>query len=276
MFINFNGDIVPTDTPLVGAENRGLRYGDGIFETMRLKEGLLRLSDFHFERLFDSLRLLQFDLPEYFTKQYLLGQVQALCERNGQWEAARVRLSVFRGDGGLFEKDKDLPNYLIHSTPLIPGRDTNREPLRLGFFPDARKAIDRFSNLKSNNFLIYVMAARYAMQAGLDDCFILNCQEMVCETTFANLFCLKDQVLYTPALSQGCVAGVMRRWLLGQFAKHSVPLVEQPISREFLQGCEEVFLSNAVQGILPVGFLEGRVLSQSNTHRLNKLLPDIC
>jgi branched-chain amino acid aminotransferase len=273
MFINFNGDIVAAASPLVGAENRGLRYGDGVFETMRVIRGRLLLAEYHLERLYNSLSLLQFDLPGSFTPDFLVAQILAICEKNGISKAARVRLSLFRGDGGLYETGNNQPLYLIESRPI--STQVNQDPIRLGIFPDARKAVDRFSGVKSNNFLIYAMAAKFAITHDFDDCLILNSQEMVCESTIANLFCFADGKLYTPPLSQGCVAGVMRRWLLSQLETLNYPVVEQPISVGFLQGSQEIFLTNAVQGIRPVGFLNGRPLGEANTQLLQQHLPDI-
>ena len=81
-YINFNGTFLPEGSPIAGADNRGLRYGDGLFETMKYKNGGIVLSDEHLERLWNGLGRLQFDLPKLFTKDYLMNEVLQLVEKN--------------------------------------------------------------------------------------------------------------------------------------------------------------------------------------------------
>jgi branched-chain amino acid aminotransferase len=68
-FINYNGKILDENEPIVAAQNRGLRYGDGIFETMKLKNGRLILSDEHFARLWKGMQMLQFDIPKLLSPE---------------------------------------------------------------------------------------------------------------------------------------------------------------------------------------------------------------
>ncbi|HEY4064607.1 MAG TPA: aminotransferase class IV [Puia sp.] len=249
-FINFNATILPSVTPLLTADNRGFRYGDGIFETMAVKNGRIRLGGYHFERLATGARLLQFEIPFSLIPGQLTHQIQELCERNGHSLSARVRLVLFRKDMGLPDAEDPLPDYIIQSWPLAPGDDElNTKGWSLGIFPDGRKACDPLSNLKSNNYLLYVLAASYARKQGSDDCLVLNSQGRIADSTIANLFYIRQNKIYTPPLSEGCVAGVMRRRLLELLPSAGFECSERPVTIEDLACADEVFLTNALKGI---------------------------
>src|SRR5262245_60770046 len=98
--ININGRIQPGDEPALLVSNRGYRYGDGLFETIKVANGKILLETYHFERLFAGLVLLQFEIPKLFTSQKLSREILDLCIQNECKELARVRLSIFRGHGG--------------------------------------------------------------------------------------------------------------------------------------------------------------------------------
>src|SRR5690606_18679385 len=84
-------------------------------------------------------------------------------------------------------------------------------------YPDAIKHHDQFSDIKSANYLPYVMASRFAKLNHFDDALLLNTNGMVADASIANIFLLKNKKLFTPSLSQGCIAGVMRRWLIENY-----------------------------------------------------------
>lgn len=248
--INYNGSLINSNQPVLTAENRGFRYGDGIFETIRVSNGRMPLGPLHFDRLFSGMELLQFERPAHFTAGMLTAQIEELCKKNGHSAAARVRLVIFRGNGGLYDPENHLPNYIIQTWPLAQGTmQLNEKGLSVAVFPDGRKTMDGYSNLKSNNYLVYAMAALYAKKHHLDDCLLLNSAGRICDSTIANIFCIKDGTVYTPPLSEGCVAGVMRSHLLQLPGKTDYPIFEKKMDEEFVQQADEVFLTNAVQGI---------------------------
>jgi len=252
--------------PVIGADNRGLRYGDGLFETMRICDGVIGLEAFHFDRLFDSMGLLHFELPVTMTREALASQIQELCRRQGHLSSARVRLMVFRGDGGLYDPSNHFPNYLIQSWPVEPlSPALNSNGLWIGIFEDGRKSMDRFSNIKSNNYLLYAMGALHAKNQQLNDCLILNSHDRVCDSTMANLFCIKAGIVYTPALSEGCVAGVMRRNILERLPKSGIPVREIQMDPGFLLTAQELFLTNAIYRIRFVQRFGDQLYSRSLT-----------
>lgn len=241
---------------------------------MAVKNGRIRLADLHFDRLTAGARYLQLGLSSPFTAEQLAGEVGTLCEKNGHSVSARVRLVLFRGEGGIREGGISdgqgaLPNYIIQTSPLPPANDEfNRDGLSIGLFPDARKACDPLSNLKSNNYLLYVLAGIYGQKQGNDDCLVLNSQDRIADSTIANLFFVKAGRIYTPPLSEGCVAGVMRRFLLGMLPAAGFDCSEKPVTVEDLAGVDEIFLTNALKGIKWVGSFRARTY----THRLTRSL----
>jgi branched-chain amino acid aminotransferase len=140
--------------------------------------------------------------------------------------------------------------------PSGPG-GWNEEGLVIGIFPDGRKSCDHFSRVKSNNFLLYAQAAIYAREQGVSDCLVLNSHGRIADSTIANVFYIRDGVIYTPPLSEGGVAGVMRRYLLEVLPEAGYTVYEQPVSVEDLADADELLLTNAVRGISWVRSLRG-------------------
>lgn len=248
-----NGEIVTSGTKVIGADNRSFRFGDGLFETMRMIDGEVALFNYHLERLFASLSLLKFELPPYFTPDYLSKQVYQIAAQNKQEKAARIRLTVYRSDGGLYDYENNFPNCIIQTwkmetvQPVFPAKG-----LCIDIFTKARKACDDYSHVKSNNFMSCVMAAMWAKENKLDDAIIINNFNRVAEATIANIFIVKDGTIKTPALNEGCVAGVMRKFLIGKIKEENIPFEETRIEVGELHGANEIFLTNAISGIKPV------------------------
>ena len=244
-FINYNGDIYEEGQPVVKAVDHSYRYGDGLFETMKMITGNILFEEYHFERLFSGSKVLKFSLPGLFTRPKIREEIKKLCKKNNCEEFARVRLSVSRGNGGLYDCDNKF-SYLIECWPLERNSDDlNSNGLIIDVFPDARKTIDAFSNLKSANYLPYTMAAVWAKENKLNDALILNQYNRICDATIANIFWVKDNKVHTPALDEGCVAGIMRNQILNL----DMDLSESTLTEDILLNADEIFLTNVITGI---------------------------
>ena len=249
-FLFYNGKVLKTDKLLISPDNRSFRYGDGFFETMKLINGKLQLADYHMERLFGSLDKLQFQKPVYFTPEYLIEQISLLAKKNYQQKLTRIRLTIFRGEGGLYEVDNHFPHHLIQTWDLNPANNLlNENGLVIDVFKDARKVCDQYSSIKSNNYLSYVMAALWAKQNKLNDAVLLNPYDRIADATIANVFIVKNGVVKTPALTEGAVNGVMRRHMLHSLRKENIPVEETQLSVEDLLQASEMFLTNAIYGV---------------------------
>jgi branched-chain amino acid aminotransferase len=125
----------------------------------------------------------------------------------------------------------------------------NEDGLAVDIFPDARKSCDLFSNIKSNNYLPYVMAGLFAKKNQLSDTIILNSHERVCETSTANIFIVKDNNIYTPPLSEGCVAGTIRRRILEKVSLENYRVSEKILSIDDVLEADEFFFTNAIHPV---------------------------
>jgi|ERR1035437_11441 len=248
IFFTYNDKIYKDGTAVITPENRSLRYGDGLFETLKMHKGVIQLRDYHFERLFSGMKMLQFQLPDYFTAAYLENKILELYKKNQHNSFTRVRLMVFRGNGGLYNPENHFPNYIIQTWSIEHTEELNSNGLIINVYPDAKKSCDKFANLKSNNYLPYIMAALHAKKIKVNDCILLNNYDRVCDTTIANIFIIKDDIIYTPPLSDGCVAGVMRRWIIEKLHA-GFKIIEKEISIDELENADEVFLTNSIKGI---------------------------
>ncbi len=265
--ICFNGKIVAGDEPVLLASNRSYRYGDGLFETMKIQNGNISLSSYHFERLFGGLSLLKFDIPKLFNKEKLEQHILNLSRKNECEKLARVRLSVFRGNGGLYDADKTL-QYIIECWPLNESvNKINDNGLVIDIYPDGEKSCDKFSNLKSANFQLYSMAALFAKENQLNDCLVLNNSGGIADSTIANIFLIKGETIITPSLKEGCINGVMRKYMLEKFRAEgeSWQVEERSVLASNIKDADEIFLTNAINSIRWVRQFRNRTYTNVRT-----------
>jgi branched-chain amino acid aminotransferase len=269
LYINFNGSLIDPLTPVATAFNRSLRYGDGLFETMYWDEHRIRNLDLHLDRLFLGLSVLHFDLSGGFTRDFITKEIIRLCESNTGALKARVRLTVFREDGSVLFPAGNNPVFLVETALL---QEENPLPLRLTIFKGETKSTGVLSNLKTNNYLLNTIAIQHAKENGFDDALILNSRGNICEASSSNLFMVQKGVLFTPSLSQGCVAGTKRRELLEILPGLGFQIEETIITKEMVNEMEEIFLTNAIRGIRPVICIDNTYYSRELTGRLIRLL----
>ncbi|RYY57061.1 MAG: hypothetical protein EOO09_03870 [Chitinophagaceae bacterium] len=258
-FVAFNGKYYGADEPLLLASNKSYRYGDGLFETLRVAGGKILLEPLHFDRLYSSLTRLGMVLPKLLTRERLRMIILDLARKNKAEKLGRVRLSFFRGNGGILEGDDEV-SYVAEAWPLDPSiNEFNSNGLVVGLFPHARKMADAFSAVKTASFLPYSLAARFAKKQQWNDSLLLNQYGRPCDTSIANIFLVKDNRMSTPALTEGCIDGVMRRHLFQVAADNGLILEERELEMDDLYAADEVFLSNSIRGIKWVGSLEGHI-----------------
>lgn len=249
-WFNYNGKLFKEETPIVTAGSRGLRYGDGLFETMKMKNGLLLFSNEHFARLWKGLSVLQFTIPKHFDPEKLTQEILQLAQKNQHHKAARIRLTLFRGEGGLYDAAHHLPQYIIETWPLPEGNgELNSNGLDIGICTSVKKSCDILSNLKTNNYLVYVMAALEAKSQKWNDAIVLNSFGRICDTTIANIFFIKNEMVYTPSLKEGGVAGVLRQYIIEQLRSSGFDCSEKEVTVEELLQADEVFLTNSIYNL---------------------------
>jgi branched-chain amino acid aminotransferase len=267
--INFNGRLIEADALLVNGQNRSLRFGDGLFETMFWNGSDIRNIDYHLDRLFRGLGILGFNTRDGFTTGFISREIRLLCEKNTGGTRARVRLTVFRKAGPLLMPSDDHPEFFVETSGLPEYRE---HELRMGLYTEEKKSTGVLSNLKTNNFLLYVMARRFAHEQGWDDALILNSRDRICEACSSNVFGIKDNIVYTPSLKEGCVAGTRRRELLERIPSLGLTCRETEISPDMMMDMEEIFLTNAVRGMQAVSWYCGKTYGQKTVSQMIKEL----
>lgn len=249
-YINYNGALLPEDHTIFSANNRAFRYGDGIFETMLYKDGEIRFLDFHIERLQQSMQRLELESSGKFDTYFFRGATDELIRKNNMLgQRVRVRLSVFREGDGLYTPDSNRPSYIFQVQRLEEPQRDKKNGLIIDLYTENKKPFGDLSDLKSNNALIYVLAGLYKKKFDYDDVLILNQEGFLCEALTSNIFVYFEKALYTPALNQGCIAGVMRRVVMDIAEAEGIPVIEAQISPEIMKKADEIFCTNSIQGI---------------------------
>jgi branched-subunit amino acid aminotransferase/4-amino-4-deoxychorismate lyase len=268
-----NGEEHPSDTPLFNSHNRAFRYGDGLFESMRMVNGQLCFGKRHLQRLMNGVHLLQFRLPDNFVSVSLDDWCIKLKTVNEFGEDARVRLTIYRNDGGYYHPEHNDSSWLLELWEMNePSYAMNELGLTIELFQDVRKPINKLSTLKTANAQLYVLAALHAKKMNVDDSVLINQNGNVIEATGSNLFAVKNGVLYTSPLSEGCVAGVMRGVIMEIAQENRIAVYEVPLPLSVLLNSDEIFLTNAVRGIQWVGSYRAKKYNNLTATRLHELL----
>ena len=263
-FINYNGNFFFTDEAIMTAGNRGLKYADGLFESMRFSKGKLKFADFHSNRLQKGMKALRLEGYSQLNSYFLQEKAEELCRRNKFPQNARLRL---------YTPTENKYAYVLEATPLTCSNyELNVKGLIMDVFEDIPKAINILSNYKTCNALLYVMAGIFKEQRKLDEAFILNQNGFLCESVSSNVFVVYQKKLYTPALSEGCIAGVMRQVIMDIAKSNNIEMIEAQINPALLNEADEVFLTNASKGIQWVmGINRKRYFNEMSRFLIEKL-----
>ncbi|PJJ84389.1 aminotransferase class IV [Mucilaginibacter auburnensis] len=252
LFINFNGEILPADAKVLSVANRAFKYGDGLFESMRMLKGQLKFAEQHADRLHKGMKALKMDGYSQLDTWFLKEKAEQLASVN-KIKHGRLRLTVYRDSEGLYTPTQNKTGYILEIQPADePRYFLNSKGLIVDVFTELTKPTNFLSNIKTCNSLVYVLAGIHKSQNNLDDVLLLNQNGFLCEASSSNVFVYYQNHLYTPALSEGCVEGVMRQAVINIAQQNDIPLTEAQINPEILYAADEVFLTNAVKGIQSV------------------------
>jgi len=252
--INFNGTITDNDK-FLSVNNRGFNYGDALFETIKTSYGKLLFWEDHYFRLMASMRILRMEIPMNFTMQFLEHQIQETLKTN-QLDScsARVKLLIFRNEGGLYLPSSNEISFLIVVDRLEDDFYLlNTEYYEVDLFKDFYVSPSLLSTIKTNNKAINVVGSIFAKENNLQNCLLLNTDKQVIEALNGNIFLVKDTVIKTPPLKDGCLKGIMRKQIIDVLKEwKDYELIEESISPFELQKADELWVTNVIKGILPV------------------------
>ena len=230
-------------------DNRAFYFGDGFFESMRFEKGRILNEKEHWIRLRKSGELLELNITDCLNEEKLIHEIKWLAEKNNAGDFARVRLSIFRKSPGLYNPDFHHAGYVLDVSALPSSYSMADKGITVGIYADQKKASGKYANIKSLSSQLYVMAALYAHKNRFDDVLMLNTSGNIIESSNSNLFVIKDNTLLTAPLSEGCVDGVFRRFILAVAQKNNIPLCEQIITENDVQSADEIWCTSAIRAI---------------------------
>lgn len=253
--INLNGKLLTESEVSISPYNRGLLYGDAVFETLRITAEKILFWEDHYLRLMASMRILRMEIPMKFTLEYIERQIlKTASETFPDSTALRARLIVYRNEGGLYTPSNFSVSFLITVSEMeAPFYLINDDNYEVELFKDHYLNSGLLSTIKSNNKVIHVLGGIFASENGFQNCLLLNENKMIVEALNGNLFLVFDNVIKTPPISDGCLRGIIRKQLL-DMAKQlpDYTFVEETISPFELQKADELFITNVISGIQPI------------------------
>ncbi|MCB9192092.1 MAG: aminotransferase class IV [Flavobacteriales bacterium] len=249
----FNGELVGEDENLIHVSNRGFRYGDGFFESMRLSNGKLLFSDLHWKRLVLACDVLRIKIPSDLTPEVLRSKALQLAKAN-QEPNSRIRFQGFRSGSGRYNPESSVLSWAMVSEPIDePTYSLNKRGITIGICNGHSINPLPQSGFKSCNSVPYVLGSIYAQEHGWDDCLLLDAEGFIAEGTGSNVFLVQGKALITPDLQHGGVPGVMRTVLLHEAQTLGFEILPQLVKEDDLLEADECFLSTATRGIVWVG-----------------------
>ncbi len=271
-YIWLNGDIVNGETPILTVKNRSFQYGDGVFETIHAFGTQGRNLQLHVARLKRNMDLLKIEIPSYLDENMISREITRLLNKNRLFGSVRVRVTVFRNNGGYYTPEDNSMGMVIETTPIETKMyELNPKGYIIDIFDEIRKPLTPLSSIKSCNSLLYILAGIYKIDHQLSDCLLLNEQERIAEAISSNVFFVKGDNLFTPSVAEGCIPGVMREVVIKVAPGIGLKVSNNvAISPQKLFDFDEVFLTNAITGIRwVIAFRNQRYFS-----KISRLLTD--
>lgn len=246
--INFNGELKDSNLVLT-SNNRVFKYGDGVFETIKVENLKVKFLEDHYFRLMASMRMLRMEIPMDFTMEFFEEEIMKIVKADNLINA-RVRVSVYREDGGLYKPKTHKVNFIIEASELVI---QDKDTYILDLFKDHFVYSGFLSTVKTTNKLVNVLASIYADENSVDNCILLNEKKQVVEVMNGNIFIVVGNTIKTPAITEGCVKGIIRKKLIEVIETHATySLAETQISPFEIQKADEVFVTNSIIGIQSV------------------------
>lgn len=256
MIYFLNGAFVPEEEAKISVLDRGFLYGDGLFETMRGLNFKMPLWNLHWKRLSKGSDYLGIKIP--FGSEALRNACQELLRRN-QMAEATLRITLTRGVGirGYSPKGANNPTVAITIHPLAPAKASLNVIVSNFILP----ADDPIAAFKTCNKIRQILARAEADLAGADEAILVNEKGFPVEGSSANLFWFEGDILCTPPLYAGVLPGVTRTCIFRAASKLGFPIAEITITPAQLSERAGVFLSASNFGCVPVGKIDGEIIS---------------
>ncbi len=248
--VNVNGELLFEENVSLSINNRAFLYGDSVFETIKVSNNRVVFMEDHYFRLMASMRMMRMKIPMSFTLEFLQEEILKTVKLQDDAPQYRVRLSVFRDEGGYYTPEKNTISYLIKVSPLT---NPVRDEYKIDIFKDFYVYSGLLSTVKTNNKMLNTLASIFAKENELDNCVLVNENKNVAEVANGNIFIVKGNIIKTPPLTDGCLKGIVRKKMIDILTKHQDYQIEEASFSPFeIQKADEVFITNAIMGVQPV------------------------
>jgi 4-amino-4-deoxychorismate lyase len=252
-----NNITLPTD-------DRLLLFGYGLFETILITSSGPKLLRLHWQRMNEGAKLLRLSLPDFSVWAQKIDNFLLTLSLTPPF-AIRVTLS-----GGV--PARNYPSRLLLQNRSFPYTALQYENgICLHLLSFSRNEFSPLNKIKSVNYLENILAKEEALLNNADEGLWLNSQKYLVEGTMSNIFFVSKQTLYTPSLACGCLPGTRRSIILELAAKLRIPVFEGYFTQEDLLLAEEVFVTNALMGIMPVQKISNRFFRVASSDRSDSL-----
>lgn len=261
--INYKGVLLTEQEapPKVGGS--AFRFASGLFESVLVKDGIPQITALHFERLLKGMLQVEMSVPEYFTQQFFDEQILRTLTAQSYTPHCRVRFQVEQLQGQF--------HFLIETSALDASVfELNETGWKLGLIDLPLKDFTINGNLKCINLPLYTEGMEMARGKGWEDILLVQGDRII-ESGTSNIFWIKNNKIFTPPLTEGCIEGTMRRYLFANLPAHLRP-VEKPLLTTDLLVADELFLTNAVRRIKWVQQIGDRLYKHSMVKALYKFL----
>lgn len=238
----YNSRITEEQNIQISANNRGFRYGDGLFETIVTGEQRINLVERHLHRIIDHARILSIDVPISMLTQWA-NEIESLTQSNGIEGNVRTKIMLWRAEGGLYAPSDHGFEYLITQKPSESS--IFHQKSSIGICESAFNQSSLHAKIKSLNALHYVLAGIEMKRKGLDEIILIDDKGRLSETHIGNLFWIKNERLFTPSLSTGCIEGIMRGFIIDFFQTSKMVCQEVEEEVNTLDDADCIFSTNA-------------------------------
>ncbi len=253
--VNLNGTLIANEKATIAIDNRGLNYGDAVFETLRFSGGKLYFWEDHYFRLMASMRILRMEIPMNFTMEFLEEEIlRTITPPEKEEVSIRIKLLVWRKTGGKYTPITNDIEFAISFEKLeAPFYVLNEAEYEVELFKDHYITSGLLSTLKTNNRLINILGGIFAKENDYQNCLLLNENKQVVEALNGNIFLVSGKEIKTPPITDGCLNGILRKQLVSILkTMQDFKLEEASISPFELQKADEIFITNTIQGIVSI------------------------
>ncbi|KAA3642579.1 MAG: hypothetical protein DWP98_13490 [Bacteroidetes bacterium] len=252
-YINYNGQLI-LEKEISLKLNRAMRFGDGMFETIRVINGKPVWWDEHYFRLKSGLEYLSIKIPDLFSEELLVDALSVL-NRNQLKGGGILRILIYRkGSAGYTPTNYDF-DYIIESDDLENNFfELNKKGLKVDISETVHISPSEDLAFKSLNKIPYIRASIEKTKRGFDDLLIKNTSGSIIDSCSSAVFLVKNNSFYTPKLSAGALNSVTRNKLLKFLKERTYKVYETSITTKQIEAADELLLLNSIHGVRWVGF----------------------